>query len=171
VRHAATQPAVRPRVAQEVDDLGQLSLGLVDPCHVGEGDPDGRRVDPSRLRPTEVPERAGRAAACRPSREHDEQADQKQRRAKAEEHSAEHRPTLSRRGRIDLDVMGLQQRGELVVVPERRHFGAEQRRARRCWALRRVSHRKLEGSLDCVSGRGDRRDLARLHGPDEVRAE
>ena len=155
VGHAATQPAVALGVAQEVDDLGQLGLGLVDPGHVGERDADRRRVDPARLRATEVTQRAGRAAACRPSREHDEQSHQQERRPKPEEQGADHRPALSRRGRIDLDVMGLQERGELVVVPERRDLGAEQRRRRSGGALGRVTHGELERSLDGVPGGGD----------------
>ena len=43
---------------QEVDDLGELGLGLVDSGHVVERDPDLRRVDAPRLRAAEVPEPA-----------------------------------------------------------------------------------------------------------------
>ena len=42
VGHPAAEPAVAGRVAQEVDDLGQLGLGLVDPGDVLERDPDRR---------------------------------------------------------------------------------------------------------------------------------
>ena len=57
-RDPAAEPAVLVRVAQEVDDLGQLLLRLVDARDVGEGD---------RLAPRLVAARRGAARTRRPS--------------------------------------------------------------------------------------------------------
>ncbi len=65
VGHAPAQAPVALGVAQEVDDLRQLGLGLVDPGDVLEGDPDRFRIDPPRLRAPEVAERAHRPAGLR----------------------------------------------------------------------------------------------------------
>ena len=48
VRHPPAETAVALGGAQEVDDLGQLGLGLVDPGDIGEGDPDLLGVDAAR---------------------------------------------------------------------------------------------------------------------------
>ena len=97
-------------ISQEVDDLGQLGLGLVDPGHVVERDPDLLGVDPPRLRAPEV----ARARPCPPPdsrapREQHEQTDDQQRRAEAEQELGEQRRALVR-GRlgVDLDALGLQ---------------------------------------------------------------
>ena len=63
VRHPAAEAAVAVGVLEEVDDLGQLGLGLVDPGDVGEGDADRLRVDAARARAAELAERAHAAAA------------------------------------------------------------------------------------------------------------
>ena len=52
--HPAAEAAVAVWVAQEVDDLGQLGLGVVDAGHLVEHDPDRRRIDPPGLRASEV---------------------------------------------------------------------------------------------------------------------
>ncbi len=90
--HAPAQAPVALGVAQEVDDLRQLSLGFVDPGDVLEGDPDRFRIDPPRLRATEVAECAHRPAGFRgaPGDQH-EQADDQQRRSEAEQHLGEQR--------------------------------------------------------------------------------
>ena len=71
-------------VAQEVDDLGELGLGLVDTGDVGEGDHDllsDRRDAPASA---EVAEEPRLPALRRVPREEHEQADEQQRRSEAE---------------------------------------------------------------------------------------
>ena len=58
VGHPAAEAPVALGVLEEVDDLGQLGLGLVDPGDVGEGDADRLRVDAPGARAAEVAERA-----------------------------------------------------------------------------------------------------------------
>ena len=48
VRHPPPQAAVALGISQEVDYLGQLRLGLIDPGDVGEGDADRVRVNAPR---------------------------------------------------------------------------------------------------------------------------
>ena len=60
--HPAAEPLVALRGFQEVDDLGQLRLGLVDPGDVIESDPDLLRIDPPCLAASEVPEPSQPAA-------------------------------------------------------------------------------------------------------------
>ena len=70
-------------VAEEVDDLGELLLGLVDSGDVGERDPGARRLVPLRARAAEVAEHsAGRAR--RPPHQQDEEADEEERRPEAD---------------------------------------------------------------------------------------
>jgi hypothetical protein len=170
VGHASTQAAVALGVAQEVDDLGQLGLRLIDAGDVGERDPDRGRVDPPRLRATKVAQCACRAAAGGSSRKRDEQADDQQRRSEPQQQRGRQRSAPRRRGGINLNLVGLQQCGQLVVVPERRHLGAELRRRRSLRVLGRVAHSDLQGALDGVARRGDRGDPARLHSAHEVGA-
>ena len=54
-RDPATQLAVAVRVLEEVDDLGELALGLVDPGDVLKRDLRLRPLDPPRPRATEAP--------------------------------------------------------------------------------------------------------------------
>jgi hypothetical protein len=69
----APETLVAPRIAQKVDDLGQLRLGLVNPA------PDRRRIDPSGLRATERTQRSHATAALRGStREQHKQLGQQQ---------------------------------------------------------------------------------------------
>jgi hypothetical protein len=58
VRDPRAEPDVLLRVAEEVDDLRELVLRLVDPRHVGEGDPDPRRLVAAGARAAERPEHA-----------------------------------------------------------------------------------------------------------------
>ena len=133
VGHPPAEAPVAVGVAQEVDDLGQLGLGLVDPGDVVERDADLLGIDPARLRAAEVAERAHPAAAARGAPR--EQHEQTRRSAASGRSRAGSRPAATwpgrRRLRVDLDVLFLQQRGQLGVVPERRDLGREQRRRRR----------------------------------------
>ncbi len=77
VRHPPPETLVAPWIAQKVDDLGQLRLGLVNPGHIVEHHPDRRRIDPSGLRATERTQRSHATAAPRgPTREQHKQPDQ-----------------------------------------------------------------------------------------------
>ena len=87
------------RVLEEVDDLGELGLGLVDAGDVGEGDALVAALDAARLR---APERAERAhlPAAGAAREPDEQADEQDHRAEAEDQVHQSAaPGVDRRGR------------------------------------------------------------------------
>src|SRR5713101_3326571 len=44
LRHRPTEPGVLLRVFEEIDDFLELTLGLVDAGHVGEGDAHGSRL-------------------------------------------------------------------------------------------------------------------------------
>ena len=95
VGHAPAEAPVALGVAQEVDDLRELGLGLVDPRDVLEGDADLLRVHPPRLRAPEVAQRAHRPAGFRgAAREQHEQADDQQRRAEAEQQLGQQRLAL-----------------------------------------------------------------------------
>ena len=95
----AAEALVPLGVLQEVDDLGQLGLGLVDPGDVVERHPDLLRVDPPRLRAPEVAERRPARRRPRAAREQHEQADEQQRRAEAEQDLGE-----QRRARVRVDL-------------------------------------------------------------------
>ena len=133
VGHPAAETAVALGVLEEVDDLGQLRLGLVDPGDVGERHADRLRVDAPRARAAELAERA-HAAAARGGAAHEqhEQADEQQRRPEAEQDLRQHR---GRSSIVDLALISTSLRGqqvlELAAVPERRHLRREQRRRRR----------------------------------------
>ena len=63
VRNATAQPAVLLRIAQEVDDLAELVLGLLDAGDVREGHLVARRLVAAGARPTERAERVLHVAA------------------------------------------------------------------------------------------------------------
>ncbi len=129
VGHAPAQAPVALGVAQEVDDLRQLGLGLVDAGDVLEGHADlspGPRAAPASARSCPSAPIAPPAFAARRA-------------------SRTNRPTISSVGPkpssssassdvalvVDLalifDALFLQQRRELAAVPEARHLGREQR--------------------------------------------
>ena len=92
VRHPAAQLLIAVGGLEEVDDLGQLGLGLVDPGDVVERDPDLLRDRPAgpgsaRSSPARPSPRPGRGAA---GQEH-EQRHQQQRRAEPEQELGEQR--------------------------------------------------------------------------------
>ena len=73
------------RGPEEVDDLGELGLGFVDPGDVVERDRDLLWIDAARLGTAEVAEETGAAGPSRASREQHEQADEQHRRSEAEQ--------------------------------------------------------------------------------------
>ena len=95
-QHAARDPGAQLQVLvgvlEEVDDLGQLLLGLVDPGDVVEGDVLIGGLDAPRARAPERHQPAGAAAAGGgAAHEEDDQQDEQQRRAEAEDHAREER--------------------------------------------------------------------------------
>jgi hypothetical protein len=126
VGHAPAKTSVTGRVAQEVDDLGQLRLRLVDARDVVERDPDRGWIDPSCLRAAEAAEPPHASAVLGgAAHEQDDHADDQQRRTEAQQERHGERRALGGRLGVDLDAVGLQQRGQLIVVPERRDLGFE----------------------------------------------
>ena len=107
-QHAMGHPPAQLLVAlgglEEVDDLGQLGLGLVDAGHVVKRDPDLLGVDAARLGAPEVaqPAQAARAAGLRAAGEQHEQPDQQQRRPEPEQDLGQHRRVL--RGGLGVDL-------------------------------------------------------------------
>src|SRR5205814_972908 len=97
-RDCSAEPGVFFRVFEEIDDLLELSLGLVDARHVGEG--DVRRAflglvvafGPAATEP-EWSTRATELTGCA-GRDVEKDADQQQRRAKAQEQCLPPRPRL-----------------------------------------------------------------------------
>ena len=139
-QHAAGDPAAEPQVlvgvAEEVDDLGQLLLGLVDPGDVLERDALLGALDAPRARAPERHQPAGAAAggAGGATRDEHEQQDQQQRRAEAEDQALEERRAAVRGLGVDRDALALEQIRQLLVVRERRHLRREvgRRLARSC---------------------------------------
>ncbi len=171
--HPSAQLLIPVGGLQKVDDLGQLALGLVDPSDVVEGHADLLGIDPAGLRATEVAERAADPTAPgrgSPHQQH-EQADQQQRGTEPEQQLGPDRRARIRRLRVDLDFLGLQQRSQILVAPERRDFGGEQRRGRRVRVVAGVFDLFRERPLHRVALGRDRLDLARLHFIQEERAE
>ena len=171
VRHPPPETFVALGAAQEVDDLGQLGLGLVDPGDIVEGDADLLGIDATRLGAAEIPERAHSPAGRRPPREQHEQPDDQQRRAEAEQDLGQQRRPLRGRLRVDLNPLRLQQCRQRGVVPKRRHLGREQRRRGRLGVGRRVADLGRERAVDRVALRGDRLHLAGLDLLEEIGAE
>ena len=105
------------------------------------------------------------------AREQDEQPDDQQRRAEPEQDLGQQRRALVRVRGVDLDALRLQQRRQVVGVPERRDLGREQRRRRRLGVIGRVALLALERALDRAALGVDRLDLAGVQLLQEVRAE
>ena len=171
MRHPAAEPLVALGVLEEVNDLGQLLLGLVDPGDVVERHTDLGRVDAPRLRAAEVPEPAQAAAAtCRRSAHQPvEQPDQQQRRAEPEDQVSEERGAARRRFGVDLDALEL--RRELASWPEAGDLGREQRGRRRRLRGRRVPQLLRERPVDRVALGRDRLDVTDVQLVEEERAE
>ena len=91
MRDLRAQPPVLVRLAQEVDDLGDLVLDLVDARHVGERGPWPvcGRYSVARERPND-PSDAARAAPAEPSADGEEQPHQQQGRPEAEQQLLPH---------------------------------------------------------------------------------
>ncbi len=83
--HPAAEPGVALGVTQEIDDLGQLGLGLVDPGDVVERHPDLLGIDPPGLGAAEAAQRTHPATRRGAPRQQDEQPDQQQRRPEPEQ--------------------------------------------------------------------------------------
>ena len=123
-RDAAAEPAVAVGVAQEVDDLGELGLGLLDAGDVLEGHRRGRRLDAPGAGAAEAPSpparRRRRAAAHL-----DEQPDEQDHRAEADRiGSSMPRPALIGSAEIST-LWSWSSFDELVVVGERRDLRLE----------------------------------------------
>ena len=175
VRHPPAEPLVALRGLEEVDDLGQLGLGLVDPGDVVERDPDLLGIDAARLRAPEV----ARARPCRRRRpRRAARAARTGRRAAASGRTrAGSRPaaTCSGVGDFALTCDALAPAAACVscrVVPERRHL-----RSRTASSASRLD--RSAGSSTLVVNvpwivsplRRDRLDLPGLDLLEEVRAE
>jgi hypothetical protein len=154
-RDARPEPAVLARLAEEVDDLGQLLLGLVDSRHVLERDALLRRLVLPRLRFAHREHAAARApvAADQP----DPQPDEQQCRPDAVHQGLP--PRGPDRLRLDHDPVVPQQLIKTVRVRERRHLGLEPGRRVGVLVRRRVTHGALERPLDIACLRADRRDV------------
>ena len=121
-RDLRAEAAVLLGMLEEVDDLDELVLGLVDARHVGERHALLGVLAAARAR---APERGEHAARLRAAHEHDQQADEQQRRAEAQQDRHQQRAVRGERLGVDLDLVLLEQLRELVGVGERRHLGAE----------------------------------------------
>ena len=125
VRDLRAEPAVALRVAQEVDDLGDLLLDLLDAGHVGERGPrPGLRLVQLGPRPAEPADAAGPRPAAPRRRNQIEQADEQQGRAEADQQLLPERRRRVRRLGVDRYAVRLQL-GEQVVVGEGRPLGGE----------------------------------------------
>ena len=124
------QPLVLFWCLEEVDNFGQLLLGLVDPRHVGKGGPRSR-VGSVELRLTlaEGAENAARARGRHPPAQVEQATDQQQRRPEADQQGQQWR--LARAGwrRGDRNIVLLEQRSE-VVLGEHGPLGLEESPAR-----------------------------------------
>ena len=121
----AAELLVALRALQEVDDLGELRLGLVDPGDVGERDLLLPALGASCAGAAERAERAHRAAAAGAAGEVDEQADQEEDGAEAEDQAREEPAALVDRLRLDHDLVVLEQLRQLVAVGEDGDLGLE----------------------------------------------
>src|SRR5690606_32219510 len=127
-RRGAAEPGVLLRLFQEVDDLGELVLGLVDARHVVEGDARVRRlVEAPRLalaQPHQAAAALRRGAAEQPEVE----GDQQEGGAETEQQDVERAVARLDRLRADLDALPDQQRFEPRVEKERQDGRSEERR-------------------------------------------
>ncbi len=164
MRDAGAEPAVFLRVAQEVDHLGELLLRLVDPGHVGEGDPVAGRLVQARLRATELAEDALHAPG--PSDREEDQRDEQDGRAEAEEQVLPPGSAGIERHGVDDHLLALQEPRERVRVGKGRDLGLEAHRRLRAG----VALRSVERPLDGRPLRRDRGDVTGAHLGEEVRA-
>src|SRR5438874_11099057 len=104
MRDAAPETLVALGTSKEVDDLGQLPLGLIDAGHVVERDTDFFRVDPASARPAEVAEGPHPSLRRAPCEQH-EQTHDEQRWPESEQQLNEQRGALRRRLCIDHDAL------------------------------------------------------------------
>jgi hypothetical protein len=170
-QHAARDPRAQALVAlgvaQEIHDLDELVLGLVDAGDVVEG--HARLLiglHAPRLRAAEAAERA---ASGRAPREPDEQADEQDRRAKAEDQRPERGAAAVGCLRVDDDVLLGQQLRQVRRVDERGHLRLELVDLLGLATGRRVRRRLLEVALDRLLGRRDLLHVAGLDLLDEER--
>ena len=164
MRNAAAQLAVLGRLAEEVDDLAQLVLGLLDAGDVREGDLVARGLVAAGSRPSERAE--GVLHVAGPAEEPEEQEDEQDRRPESEQQRLPPgRARLERLG-VDRDVVLLEQLGELVGVGERGNLRSEPRRRLRVLE----GHVLLERPLDVRALGRDLLDVARPHLLQEERA-
>ena len=162
VRHPPAEAAVAVGVLEEVDDLGQLGLGLVDPGDVGEGDADLLCGSTRRARerpnwpsaPIPPPPPAARRAM------QTKQADEQQRRAEAEQDLGEHRGARGRRLGVDLDAVARSAAPRAGCRSRTPGPGSRTASSASPSSSRRVAHLRLEGALDGVALGRDRADLA-----------
>jgi hypothetical protein len=163
----AAQAPVAVGVAQEVDDLDQLVLGLVDPGDVLERRALLGRFVALGLRAAEAAQPAGATAGRGAAEQPDEDADQQQRRAEAEDQRLPERRALVELLRVDGDVL-LEHQPQEPVVAERGPHGLEVVVAAGLAAVRGlVLGLLLELALDPVALGGDLLDVALL----DLRAE
>ena len=141
-QHAVRDPRAERHVllgvAEEVDDLGQLLLGLVDPGDVGERHPHPRRL----VRCARASGRTSRAPPARsPARRISRTSSPMKRIVgpKPTSRFSHHGDAAGERLRVDDDALLLEQLRERLRVGERRDLGAELRRGLRARVARRLS--------------------------------
>ena len=164
VRDPAAELLVLLRMAEEVDDLGQLRLRLFDPGDVRERDAVARDLIAAGARAAELAEHVLDVSGAADQRE--EQQQEQERRPEAEQEALPPGRALVQRLRVDDDALLLEQRRERVVVRERRHLGLELRR--RLGAL--VALLFGERPLDRRALRGDLLHVPGVHLLEEERA-
>ena len=123
VGHPPAKPCVAVGALQKVDYLRKLGLGLIDPRDVVERDADTLRIGTPGLRSAEASQGPHPAAGARPPRQPVKERDQQQRRAEPQQDLGHHRGAGIWILGVDLNALGLKQRCERVVVPERRDLG------------------------------------------------
>jgi hypothetical protein len=174
LRHGPAESLVLGRMLQEVDDLGQLVLGLVYAGDVVEG--DGRlRLAVALGAALAEPEQPAPARRRRPPTEPHEAGDQQQGGAEPDQERKPGRPALIHG--LDHDPLLFQQRLESRIGEDRslrlelrrgaRRGSASEGRRRRVDARRRrcrgwIGHARLEGALDRLAHTGDVPDIAGL---------
>ncbi len=164
VRDPAAQLAVLVRVAEEVDDLAQLLLGLVDARDVCEGDLVAGRLVAASTRSSERAEDVLHAAG--PAEQPEQEEDEENRRPEAEQQRLPPRRAPFERLGVDGDVVLLEELGQLVGVCEGGNLRPESRRRLRLFER----HPLLEGALDVRPLGRDLLDVGRLHLLQEERA-
>src|SRR6266516_194856 len=157
MRDPAAQLSVLLRVAEEVDDLGQLCLRLVDPRHVGEGDAVPGGLITACARASERSQQVLRVAGA--PQQPEQQQHEDNRRAESEQQVLPPRRAGIERLRIDDDLFLLEQPRERIVVGEGRNLRLETRSRLRL----RVGLLLRERTLDRSPLGRDLLDVARAH--------